>query len=71
MSRVLTSEPFRHEDVHKFSDEFFTFIAKQLFDVSVHQHDASAIVHQDDAARRGFRRQAKFLLRLLAFRYVQ
>src|SRR5438876_2804415 len=70
MSRMLTGESLRHEDVNKFSDKLLASIPKQLFDVRVHQHNAALIVHQNDTARRSFRRQAEQILCLLSRRYV-
>src|SRR5437762_5840936 len=70
MSRVLTGEPLRHEDVHRFSDKLLASIAKQLFDLTVYQDDAALIVHEEDAARRSLRRKTKFLLRSLLLRHI-
>src|SRR5207248_5949276 len=70
MSRVLTSETLRHEDVHEFTNQLLTLVPEQLFDLTVHQDDVAPIVDEDDTTRRSFRRQTKFLLRLLAFRDV-
>src|SRR5882724_12220932 len=70
MSRVLTTEPFWHEDVYRFSNELLTLIAEKLFDMSIHQHNAALIVYENDTARRGFRGQAEQILCLLLRCYV-
>src|ERR1043166_4790073 len=70
MRGVYRAIAFRYKNVHKFSDELIARIAKQLFDVSVHQHYAALLVKKDNSIRRGFHRQPEFFLRLFPRRYV-
>src|SRR6058998_1355083 len=70
MNWMLASEPLRHEDLHKFSDKLLASIAEKLFGMTVHQDDTAPIIHQDDAARRSFRRQAKQIFCLLPLRHI-
>ena len=67
MFRMLTGKPLRHEDVHEFSHELVASIAKQLFDLRVHQHNPAFAVHQHDPAWGCLHCQPEFFLRLLAF----
>src|SRR6266481_352050 len=70
MGRVLFGKTLWNEDVHRSSEKLLATITEQLFDVSVHQDDATSIVHEDDTAWGSFRRDAKQILCLLLRRYV-
>src|SRR5690606_12650157 len=67
MSRMVTPETLRHEQLHPLTNELIARVAEQLFGLRVYQQDAPVSVHDDHRVWRGFEQTAELRFGLLAF----
>ena len=59
---MLAAEGFRHQHLHRLTEEFFALVTEQLFGLSVNQDDLARRVHEDHGIGREFEQAAKYLL---------
>jgi hypothetical protein len=55
-------ETIRHQKINRLSDQLLTGIAEKTLDLGIDQCDAALLIHQEDAAGRGFHDPAESLV---------